>query len=272
MKKANYYILTGILVFVLGFYVLKPLSGKINGSYRTEKDGQVTLLPKDHLSDFMLLFSKKQTAKPIPLDNIDHIVLNGIVEKSNWLYNPIAGNLEIHTDGVNKIQFNNRPYLVEVDHEVKNRTLYIQLNTDAIFGMELHLGKTPLQSLTINGQDLDIFYQDIDTISPALQSFIINKKSNVSFGSGNIRGGSKSENSLNIQVNDESTVNLKNSRINRLNVKLNNSLLVLGDIMRLDTLHADLNGLSHIRGARKLDYDGKTSIKLTGNLDYYNAH
>jgi len=74
-----------------------------------------------------------------------------------------------------------------------------------------------------------------------------------------------------MQIAGKSKVNLDNISFSKLDVKLNDGMLEVFNNNHIDSLNADLQGLSNIIVGKHPEDKRVKSLVLSGNLDYYNS-
>lgn len=272
MKKANIFILIALFIFLLGSQVLKPLSGKIYANQTLDPiTGELKVQTHDPLSKFMWNFSKEITAKPISLEQIDHIVIDGPKKNTRFLQGPYYGQLSITNSVENYFYCNKNNYLVDINHEIKDRTLFIHTDNSNMGAMNLNLGSKTLKSITVNGMAMRLYYEVADSNHRAFETLYANQKSNLTLEPIFFRDKTQTINYLNLSLSEESTLKINKVFVKKIEAKLDNSMMDISEVERIDSLQADLNGLSHIRGTKKAK-SNKAFVQVSGNLDYFNKH
>lgn len=272
MKKANIFILIALFIFLLGSQVLKPLSGKIYAKQTLDPiTGELKVQTHDPLSKFMWNFSKEITAKPISLDNIDHIVIDGPKKYTRFLQGPYYGRLSITNSIENYFYCNKNSYLVDINHEIKDKTLFIHADNTNMGAMNLNLGNKTLKSITVNGMAMSLYYEVADSNHRAFETLYANQKSNLSLEPIFFRDKTQTISYLNLSLSEESTLKINKIFVKKIDAKLDNSMMDISEVERIDSLQADLKGLSHIRGTKKAK-SNKAFVQVSGNLDYFNKH
>ncbi len=264
MKKTNIYIFLTMFILFLGFTLLAPLSGRIRiDPNQSSLDLKADPVTTDPISKFMLHFSHDVTADPISLDDIDDIVINGNGDKDLVL-------LEINEDDEKaRVECMSPYYLMEVDHQIKNRQLILNLQGSKIKKIVISLSAQKIKSLLLNNLNGQVEYSSRDTVATSIESFTISKNSTIAFHE-YYRDPIKIVSTLNVNLKDESKLSFKGYNIHRLNANIENSLIDVSNVSKIDSLDAQLSGLSHIRGLKKSKVVNQ--IGLGGNLDYYNKH
>ncbi len=264
MKNTNIFILITLLILCSGFFLLAPLSGLLRiDPILSSKDLKADPVTKDPISKFMLHFSHDVTADPISLDDIDDIVINGNGDKDLVL-------LEINEDDEKaRLECMSPYYLMEVDHQIKNRQLILNLQGSKIKKIVISLSAQKIKSLLLNNLNGQVEYSSRDTVTTSIESFTISKNSTIAFHE-YYRDPIKIVSTLNVNLKDESKLSFQGYNIHRLNANIENSLIDVSNVSKIDSLDAQLSGLSHIRGLKKSKVVNQ--IGLGGNLDYYNKH
>lgn len=262
MKKANLYILSAGVLLFLGFYLLTPLSGRIFVNPSIQADNpQTQPRAKDPLSKFMLNFSNEVTADPISLDAIDHIILQG-------QGNGDRSTIEVLFGDSTRVECLSPYYLVDTEHQIDDRTLLIKVNGKKPNKTRLFLNH---RDRTITMSNLHAYVRNDQRASSEhiVPQYVFSKKSDVIF-LGSYRDQEPRDLIVDLKIDEQSKVQFLNTSIQQASVKLNDGLLDLAFVDRLDSLSADLQGVSHIMGIKRME--NIASLKLTGNLDYYNQH
>ena len=272
MKKANIFILIALFIFLLGSQVLKPLSGKIYANQTLDPiTGELKVQTYDPLSKFMWNFSKEITAKPISLEQIDHIVIDGPKKNTRFLQGSFSSQLNIQNTGGNNFYCRKNNFLVDIDHEIKDRTLFIHADNSNMFGMNVNLENKTLKSISINGMAMRLFYKEADSSQRAFETLYANKKSQLTLEPIYYREETQTIKNMNLSLSEESTFKFNNVIVKKIEAKLDNSMMDISEVERIDSLQADLKGLSHIRGTKKAK-NNKAFVQVSGNLDYFNKH
>ncbi len=263
MKKTNIFIFLTMFILFLGFTLLAPLSGRIRiDPNQSSLDLKADPVTTDPISKFMLHFSHDVTADPISLDDIDDIVINGNGDKDLVL-------LEINEDDEKaRVECMSPYYLMEVDHQIKNRQLVLNLKGSKIKKIVISLSAQKIKSLLLNNFNAQVEYSSKDTVATSIESFTIAKYSDIAFH--DYSGAIKIASTLNVNLKEESKLRFLGYQIHRLNANIENSLIDVSNVSKIDSLDAQLSGLSHIRGLKKSKVVNQ--IGLSGNLDYYNKH
>lgn len=262
MKKANLYILSAGILSFLGFYLLTPLSGRIfiHSSNQTNHP-KTQPLAKDPLSKFMLNFSNEITADPISLDAIDHIILLGEGNEER-------PTVEVTFEDSARVECLSPYYLVETEHQIDDRTLTIKINDKKNNKIRLLLNHKN-RTVTMRNLHAYVRYDQRTSLENMMPQYIFSKRSDVIFLSP-YSGQEPRDLIVDLKIDEQSKVKFLNTSIQQASVTLNDGLLDLTLVDRLDTLSADFQGLSHILGVKKKE--NIASLTLTGNLDYYNQH
>lgn len=175
MKKSTIIIIVTGLTLFLCFFILRPLTGTI-----LIKD-EISKEPADPISAFMMRFSEPETAKPVSLDNIEHIVING---NNKAIYTFVR----ITNRGKNEISRSNYYYKKEVNPVIKGNTMTITLSGLSTNHYNIDLDSLSSKTITLNNIRGMMSIISTDSVFQGLSKVVVGKGSNL-----NLRGETGSQ-------------------------------------------------------------------------------
>lgn len=254
MKKSTIIICATGLTLFLCFFILRPITGHILVKDEFIKE------PADPISAFMMRFSEPETAKPVSLDNIEHIVING---------NGLEHRTFVHLteNGRNEISKSNLYYAKELNPVIDGKTMTINLTDLKTDRFAIDVDSLSVKTITLNNIWCIMSINSADSIFRGLNKVIVGNGAKV-----NLRGETDSREKLNPQFqligNEESVVRLETFSFSRFDATLNNARLDFLETDVADTANIKLEGLSNVINPAGSKTFGK--LTLTGNTDYYN--
>jgi len=253
MKKNIIFLTASILLLWLAYIVIKPLNGEVFIDPKTNK-------PKDFVSAFIQKLDQSNEIDNPSLEDIKHIKLIG-GEKQAFVYIEYSDTAKI-TELIN-----NR--LSKYNYKKTKDSLIINLNQKNYVNINIVLNPNQEYSLTLDKLKGGLRLNPGD--SSTLGFTTLNLSNNSSLRAYN----SSRENQyffkpISLNIEGKSKIELENIRLSSLNVKLNNGLFVLENTGTIDSLNADLQGLSNIIVGKYPEDKRVKSLALTGDLDYYN--
>ncbi|MFZ4262623.1 hypothetical protein ACFRAE_11310 [Sphingobacterium sp. HJSM2_6] len=254
MKKSLILYLLGTFIFIIGFFFQIKLLGKvfINDEYKRE--------PRNWYSSIMKNLDQPDSLKIASLDQINTIVIKG---STNFNIIRILFNKENNF----RINKNGRNYAYK--REIINDTLFIPINNDAVHEFIIHLKNDHEPNIILDNCWANIQMESVNSNSVNNPKIHLKNKSYAIISKSNNDDDLKI-NTLNLIADSKSTFSLSDITANKLNAKLDNGMIDYYKECDIDSIQAELIGLSHIRGLKN---EGKfKDIKLSGDLSYYNSH
>ncbi|WP_149527027.1 hypothetical protein [Sphingobacterium hotanense] len=254
MKKSTIIIIVTGLTLFLCFFIFRPITGRI-----LVKD-KITKEPADPISAFMMGFSEPETAKPVSLDNIEHIVINGKGLKNHTF-------VRVTENGRNEISRSNYYYKKEINSVVKGNTMMITLSGLTTDNFEIDVDSLSIKTIALNNIRGTLSIHSADSVFYGLSKVTVGKGAQV-----DLRGATENRETLDPKFQllgmEKSIIRLEGLSFATFNATLNNARLDLIESNVADTANIALEGRSNIIHPAGLKTFGK--LTLTGNTDYYN--
>jgi|GEM_PF-647036 len=254
MKKSTIIIIATGLTLFLCFFVLRPLTGTI-----LIKD-EISKEPADPISSFMMRFSEPETAKPVSLNHIEHIVING-TDKANH------ANVRVTNKGKNEISRSNYYYRKDVNSVIKGNTMTITLSGLSTQHYDIDLDSLSSKTITLNNIQGTMSIISADSVFQGLNKVIVGKGSNLQLW-GEPGAQEYLDPKFQLVGKEESVIRLVTFSFAHFDATLNNARLDFLESYVADTANIKLQGRSNIIHPLGLKTFGK--LILTGNTDYYN--
>ncbi len=254
MKKSNILLFTALAILWLVCLVIKPLQGIVFADPLSHE-------PRDIVSAFVKNFDNSDKMEKVSLDGIKNIKVIGY-DKNTFLSVGYADTTSISVKQSNQ--------LINFDHKKIGDTLQVTLSKKVFSDVELILNPEQTYSLTVENFRGSIEIIPTDSVAKGLNKIAVLKNS-----SPRIRNYSRESqnfsNPFSMQIAGKSKVNLDNISFSKLDVKLNDGMLEVFNNNHIDSLNADLQGLSNIIVGKHPEDKRVKSLVLSGNLDYYNS-
>lgn len=252
MKKSTLFILAAVLILWLCIAVIKPLDGRVFID-SNEK-------PKDFISAIINNFDKSKTYKYASLKGINHIKLIGYPNKNAFI--------EFVQSDSNKVYIMENNRYVPYDFENSDDTLLIKLNESDFKAIYIYTDSS-LKTLILDKLNASLRSVPREGNLSSFENLIVQNQSQI-IGSNESRDNLHKINPIKITVKDKSRLEFNGSTYSNIDLKLNNGMFTLSERTSIDTLNANLQGLSNIRIGKYPDDKRVNALTLTGNLDYYN--
>ncbi len=254
MKKSLILYIIGAFVFFIGFFFEREYLGKVYFKDEHLKE------PRNWYSSIMKNLDQPDSLKIASLDHIENIVIIGASS-----YNIIR----IYYNNNNSLSINKSGHNYAFKRELINDTLIIPINNDAVHEFIINLKSDHEPNIILDHCWANIQIENVNSNSVNNPNIHLENKSYAL-----IRKSRKEDslniNTLNVIADSESSFDIGELTANKLKLRLNNSMMGYLKEGKIDTIHAELVGLSHIRGLKK-EVKFK-DLKLTGDLTYYNSH
>jgi len=256
MKKSIILFIVACSIMWLAYFTISPLKGFV---FTEENDG---ITPKDAISTLIAKFDKSKNFKPIPLNSINNI--NIIGENENV-------NINVNYGTTQELVIQNDEGKLSSEPRIKGKDLTIKLGSEKNKSINITLDSNANKKLSLQGLNSSIMINSQDYRVGLLNEINIGNKSKIDFS---IMGSEYPKTyfmtPLNIQVTGKSKLNFSSVPILNLNIKLDNGLFNLKEGYLVDTLKADLKGLSNIIIGKYPEDKKVKSLIISGDLDYYN--
>lgn len=253
MKKSNILLFTSILIIWIIYVFMEPLKGNVFIDKATEK-------PKDIFSAMILKLDKTNEIKYAKLDGISHIKIIGNNEN---LYTYIS-----YSDSTSAKASSMGQYK-DLHYEKNKDTLIITIQPNEQRSLNINVNPSKSYSLTFVGTKGNITVEPYGNPTNGINSINLKNASKINL-SINTREKISPLSAIKLSVEGKSRFEIDNFLTKKLDVKLNNGLLVLEKNTQVDSLNADLQGLSNIIIGKYPEDKQVNTLTLTGNLDYYN--
>lgn len=254
MKKSNILLLTALAILWLVCLVIKPLQGVVFADPLSHE-------PRDIVSAFVKNFDNTDKMEKVSLDGIKNIKIIGY-DKGAFLSVVYADTTQISVKQSNQV--------INFDHKRIGDTLQVTLSQKVYSRVELTLNPQESYGLTLEHYRGSIEIIPTDSIAKGLNKITVLKNS-----SSKIRNYSRESqnfsNPFSMQISGKSKITFDNLSFNKLDVTLNDGLLEVFNNNHIDSLNADLQGLSNIIVGKYPEDKRVKSLVLSGNLDYYNS-
>ncbi|WP_156306142.1 hypothetical protein [Sphingobacterium endophyticum] len=252
MKKSTLFIMAAVLILWLCLAVIKPLDGRVFID-SNEK-------PKDFISGIINNFDKSKTYKYASLKGINHIKLLGYPNKNAFI--------EFVQSDSNKVYLMENNRYVPYDFENSADTLVIKLNESDFKAIYIYTNSS-LKTLILDKLNASLRSVPREGNLSSFENLIVQNQSQI-IGSNESRDNLHKINPIKITVKDKSHLEFHGSTFCSIDLKLNNGMLILNEGSFIDTLNANLQGLSNIIIGKYPDDKRVKFLEISGNLDYYN--
>lgn len=253
MKKSNILLFTSILIVWIFYVFMEPLKGNVFIDKLTGK-------PRDLFSAMIQKLDKTNEIKYAKLDGINHIKVIGNNEN---LYT------DIYYSDSTSAKASWMGQYKDLHYEKIKDSLIITVQPNERRSLDLNVDPNKSYTLTFVGTTGSLGIAPDDSPTNGVNSIYLKNASKIKL-SINSREKITPYSALKLNVDGKSRFEIDNFSTQKLDVKLNNGLLVLEKNTQVDSLNADLQGLSNIIIGKHPEEKRVNSLTLTGNLDYYN--
>lgn len=252
MKKSTIYLLSSGLILWLFYLVIEPLGGMVYMD-STNKN------PKEFISAFMKSLDRSDEIDRANLEGINHIKIIG---KDGNIYSSIeyADSTKITAFSQNQMESYNYKkvqdsLIISIDAK-KNRVLKMTLNPKATY------------TLTFDHVKGSFSWEPGDSTSHSFSKVDVLNGSDLRL-TNRSRDNNIIYNPLKFQVSGKSKVELNPIAFKKVDLQLNSGLFILENGSHIDSLQADLQGLSNIIVGHYPKDKRVGDLQLSGDLDYY---
>lgn len=266
MKRTNIYIVISVLIYISGFYLLKPLSGYI---YTKDSESAPNVygtqpLPADPISAFMLNFSHEIKGEPISLEGVEHLIIKGNPKSKH-------SSVTIKSNNSSVVEVTNYYYYQDIPYKKENKTLTIDIEGLNNPFININLDNTSIKKLTFNQLKGYIKFNIADSSRTLIDQLFVENESDLKI-TNEYRETPASIPTLNLRLTDKSILEVDKVSVGNLNSLITNSRLEVSNSGRIDSVNINLEGLSHVRGAKMQVGKNISFLNVTGDLAYYNTH
>ncbi len=254
MKKSNILLFSALAILWLVCLVIKPLQGIVFADPLSRE-------PRDLVSAFVKNFDQTDKIEKVSLDGIKHIKIIGF-DKNTFLSVGYADTTLISAKLSNQV--------INFVHKKIGDTLQVTPTKKLFSSVELTLNPDQAYSITLENFNGSIEIIPTDSIAKGLNKIAVLKNSTIRIRNYS-RESQNFSNPFNMQIAGKSKVNVDNISFSKLDVKLNDGMLEVLNNNHIDSLNAELQGLSNIIVGNYPEDKRVKSLALSGNLDYYNS-
>jgi len=254
MKKSLILFLIAFATIYFGYFINQHFLGMVYYKESSNKD------PKNWFSKLMKDLDQPDSMKIASLDKINHIVIN---------HSSKFNSVRIVPNQQNNLSIQSGKTNYAFDRTIINDTLSINLNDKNYLEIIIFLDQEHQPSLIFNESHATVMFENIPEDFKGLSSIYAKNESTIDINKAFYQQNSVI-NSLSLYADSKSKFSIRNITANKLNAKLDNGMIDYYKECDIDSIQAELIGLSHIRGLKN---EGKfKDIKLSGDLSYYNSH
>lgn len=255
MKKSNIIYITALTILWLIYLVIKPLQGYIYADPISNK-------PKDFVSAIVKTFDHTDKIETPSLKDIKNIKLKGESK---------GGSIMVDYNDTAKITFLENNQTTSFKYKIIGDTIEVEMDKNGYMAIKLDLNPTESYNLIIENMNPRIALNPGDSSTFGINNIAIRNNSDV-FIYNFSRDFQNFNHPFTLSISDKSKLRIDNLKFKKLSANINNGLLTIENSSHIDSLNADLQGLSHIIIGKYPDDKRVDYLNLSGNLDYYNAH